>query len=151
MAACSVWNAANAIPTGGIGGVVTVSGEAVNDSDSGGATGGIRFNSDGTIDKLEGASYSQIDSGTDWIIPNIAASGDFDVRCTNVSSGTSDDWTTEPAAEDVWINLGSDREWKMAVSAPFGLHDLTCDFEVRYNGGAAEDTGTFTLDLIVSP
>lgn len=131
--------------------VVTLSGEALSDSDSGGATVSIFFRADGTIDKKEGATTTQIDSGTDWIIPNGAGSSSYEVRCTNLTSTSSDTWTTEAAAEDTWIDLGSDREWEFTESAPLGAHDLTCDFEIRRDGGAALASTEYTFDLVVSP
>lgn len=145
--ACAVSAAAVSVAAG----EVTVSGEAVSDSDSGGATCSIIFRSDGTVDKIEGATTTQIDSGTDWIIPNGDASSDYDVRATSISSGTSDTFAAEGAAEDVWIDLGSDREWRFTESSPFGAHDISCTFEIRFDGGSVLDSASYTFDLVVSP
>lgn len=126
---------------------VTLSGEAVFDADSGGASAGIYFRSDGTVDKKEGINVTQIDSATDWIIPNGAASSSYEVRCTNI---TGDTWDTDAAAEDTWIALGSDRFWEIVRSIPGG-YVLTCDFEIRLSGGAALASTEYTFELNVSP
>ena len=126
---------------------VTLSGETIADSDSGGATVSIFFRSDGTVDKKEGASTSQIDSATDWIIPNGSADSTYEVRCTNIAGDT---WSAEAAAEGTWVGLGSDREWRFTDSIPGG-YSLTCDFEIRKDGGAALASTGYTFNLTVSP
>lgn len=117
--------------------VVTLSGESIiHNSGGGGATAGIRFNGSGTIDERTGASYSQIDGGTDWIRPNEAASSIYEVRCTNKSATA---WTTEAAAEDVWVDMSTNREWQLVESGG-GILVIVCDFEIRLSGTTLAST-----------
>jgi hypothetical protein len=110
------------------------------------ATAGIRFNTDGTVDKRESASYTQVNSATDWIIPNGAASSDYEVRYTGHSG---DAFTTEAAAEDTWIALSSNRLWQLSKNTA-GFYSCTCTFEIRKGTGATIDTAlcTFTANVI---
>jgi hypothetical protein len=126
---------------------VTLSGASINDTDGVSATAGIRFNSDGTIDKNEGGVYSQIGSTTDWIIPNGAASADYDVRYTTAAS--PNDFTAKAAAQNTWIDLGANREWSLTLSSP-DTH-LTGDitFEIRNPGGVTVATGVYSFTATV--
>jgi hypothetical protein len=100
-------------------GVVTLSGETV----SGGAvTHGVQVNSDGTVDKEIDGVFSQIDSGTDWIIPNASANALFEVRAT-LNSGS----LSTSAGTDIWLSLDEDRYWNTTVTANITL-------EIRYQG-----------------
>ena len=47
------------------------------------AIAGIRVNADGTIDKRIGAVYTQIDSATDWGVPNGGITGNEEFFCTD--------------------------------------------------------------------
>ena len=50
--------------------VVNVDGHTItHGSGGGGATAGVRFNLDGTVDRLQGAVYTQIDVAADWVRP----------------------------------------------------------------------------------
>jgi hypothetical protein len=73
------------------------------------ATVKIRINTDGTIDEAEGTgspSFSQINAGTDWVIPNsISSSVDHWVRVTR-TSGDATDFTMVPGSLGVWEKLG---------------------------------------------
>ena len=123
--------------------VVTVSGESINDtvSQPTDAIAGVRWNADGTVDKKEALTFTQIDSGTDWVIPNGAASSDFEVRYTAL---TGDAFTTAAAAEDTWIDLGSARLWEIRSDAGDNLSNSST-FEIRKNGGAVLDSATYTI------
>jgi hypothetical protein len=125
---------------------VTLSGETIQDGvlDPANATAGIRFNTDGTIDKLVGVTYTQIDSATDWIIPNGQASIDFDVRFT-APTGT---WTSEAAAVNTWIDLGTNREWYVQQTSP-GTNSITCTFEIRDKAGTTVGSGVYLCDATV--
>lgn len=102
-----------------LGGTVTLSGQTIVTTGTGqsSAYAAIRFNTDGTVDEYEShgaGAWTQIDSATDWIIPNSAASNKtYHVRV----SGTPfpDDFTTKPGANGTWFALtggsGADREW----------------------------------------
>jgi len=133
-------------------GTVTLSGEGIGDSQSAqAAIAGIRFNADGTVDKREAGVYTQIDSATDWIIPLVKASVNYDVRVTNVTAtgGLAGFNFVSAASEDTWIDLGSDREWSCRDnnSTDLGDYSFTCDFEIRIGGSTRASTQyTFTAD-----
>ena len=119
--------------------IVTLSGASItHNGGGGGATAGIRFNADGTVDKREGGTYTQISSTTDWISPNGLATSDYEVRYTSASKA----FDTEAAAEDTWIALGSNREWNLSASGD--VDGLTCTFEIRI-GGVTQDTGAYSF------
>jgi hypothetical protein len=132
-------------------GVVTLSGEVQNEvSAFSPREVGIRVNTDGTIDKrTSSTTYTQIDSGTDWIIPNIDASTDYEFRVTNVvwTSGSSFN-IIDASPEDVWIDLtGGALEWSAIDPTPGsgGKIDVTFDLEVRKGSGSTLDTAVFDL------
>lgn len=109
-------------------GVVTLSGQIIiHNSGGGGATAGIRFTDTGLVQEREGAAWVTIDSLTDWINPKSFASMSYDVRYTNL---TGNDFTTRAANEDVWVNLGTTREWLLQESGG-GIAGNNCDFEIR--------------------
>jgi hypothetical protein len=137
----------------GIGGPkVNLSGEAtVTDASvSRACTAGIRVNSDGTIDKLINATYTQISAATDWIIPNGAASSDYDVRITGVTFNTGTVWDSEASPEDVWINLGSDRLWSVDDDSSTAVdnHDVSFTIEIRGPGGTTLSSGAYRIEAL---
>jgi hypothetical protein len=111
-----------------------------------GAGAGIRFNTDGTIDREDDTNgFVAWNAATDWIIPRGGDASAYEVRCTNIALDT---WSTEPAAEDAWVAISEARTWLFSVPAPLGEHSLTCDFEIRTgSSGAAEDSGSFTFTV----
>lgn len=127
-------------------GKVAISGESISGSDANPV--GIRINTDGTIDSRANGSYTQIDSTTDWIIPNGAANSDYEVRITNVVWTQGSAFTTEAATEDTWIDMSAAREWSVTDTNPSspGIQDVTFDLEIRYgSSGSAMDSGSYTL------
>jgi len=118
---------------------LTLSGETVYSPSNGStATAGIRVNTDGTIDSLKNATYAQIDSTTDWIVPNSAALSTDEVRVTGVT-GT---FTSSPGADGTWFDMSVAREW----TAPVGTTITTFTLEVNRAGGATEDTGAYSIE-----
>ncbi len=119
--------------------VITVSGEVISHTSLGTATAGIRFNTDGTVDKLVGSTYTQIDASTDWLRPVGFAPGDYEVR---LESNSGDAFDVGPAV-GTWVALTSAREWKQ-VRATNGTDTNTAVFGIRKgSSGSAEDTGSF--------
>lgn len=116
-------------------GVVTLSGEAVSNALSGVAS--LFLNADGTMDKTDFGGRAQIDASTDWIIPNTGASDKFDMRYTNHSGDVLD---TEPAAEDVWVDCGSERE--MSIT---GNKSCSFDIEIRDVQGITVASASYSL------
>ena len=132
--------------------LVTVTGASISDATSSRtAHASVRINSDGTIDKgLSSATviqYTQLSSTTDWIIPNGSASIDYDVRITNVVWTEGSSFDAAAAAEDVWIDLGSNREWRISDSTSNFLGDKAVSFtvEIRDGSGTTQDTGSYSL------
>lgn len=127
--------------------LVTLSGGAAVASTELGVAG-IRVNTDGTIDKLEDGVVTQLAASTDWVIPNGAASSDFDVRATSVTEtgGHGLGWDSAPAADDTWVDLSVNRTWQDANvgsgGSNTGGHNFT--LEIRYKGGAALDSAAYS-------
>jgi hypothetical protein len=128
-------------------GTVTLSGEVVFGLDT--DVVGIRFNSDGTVDKRI-STYTQIDSGTDWIIPNGDAPDLFEVMTDNWVDlgGAGNGFNSAAAAEGVWVALTTNREWNVQADAPDGSSSakMTFDAHIRWNGGATLDSGAYSIE-----
>lgn len=120
---------------------VALSGENITDSfGSPTATAGVRINTDGTVDKNETGVYSQIDSSTDWIIPNAAASSAYYVKAEQVSSSGPG---TRTGTLSTWLQLTSNREWKISATA---IASWTLDISISKDGGTTTiDTGRYVL------
>ena len=132
---------------GSVSGVVTLSGQIINTTGTGltSAYSAIRFNTDGTVDeyKSHGAgTYVQIDSTTDWIIPNPAAAGKtYHVRVQ--ATPPTDDFTTKPGANGTWFALtgagSANREWGVEDFDPAlgnSISTGTVTFEISDDGGS---------------
>lgn len=130
--------------------IVTLSGETVLTVDAVSPYDtfvAFRFNTDGTLDKgtsINGGAlnFSQIDSATDWIIPNDAASIDYDVRIVSIT-GTL---TSLAAAENTWIDLGTARTWTLNSTIQENI-TVTATFEIRDPVGTTKDTGAYTWTI----
>ena len=130
--------------------VVTVSGQVVSvtTGTAADATAGIRVNIDGTMDERRGLSFLQIDSTTDWIIPNSSASSSYECRITGVTFNQGSGFFVEAAAENVWINLAGNREWSVKDTNALagGIKDVSFTLEIRLgSSGGAVDTGAYQL------
>ena len=131
-------------------GVVTVSGEIITKAGSN-PVAGVRFNTDGTIDKLtdvDGGTpvYAQIDSATDFIIPNVAVSKrTFHVQATlNAESGGGNKTGTLLS----WLEISTAREWKIERPSGdgSGISAWDLDIEISDDGGSTTlDTALFEL------
>lgn len=125
-------------------GTVTVSGENISDADisGGSASAGVRFNSDGTVDQLQGGVASQIDSDTDWVRPEALAPGAYQVRATLVSGDTPS------GSLGSWLDLTSNRLWEITQSG-----DGSKSSELLIEVGLSEtalDSGTYNLSADVT-
>ena len=120
---------------------VTLSGETGIDS-SGLApqSVGVRVGSDGKLYKLINGTPTQIDTGTDWIIPNNRATSDFDVFCS--VSGDALDTGGGSEAGSVWLALSTNRDFYVTGDPSSASLDIT--LLIRYNGGSSLDSGQFT-------
>ena len=108
------------------------------------ANAAIVVRADGTIDKIEtGVGTTQIDSATDWIIPNSAASSAYEVMI-HEDSGTLN--RSGQDAIDTWVALDQDREWGVLYSSPTpGSKTCTATLSIRKNGGPVIDTAVYTV------
>jgi hypothetical protein len=110
---------------------------------------GVRFNTDGTVDNRI-STYTQIDSGTDWIIPNSAANGSYEVMTDNWADtgGSGGGFNAAAAAEGTWIALTANREWNVQAVGPMGADSskMTFDAHIRFNGGATLSSGTYSIE-----
>ena len=131
-------------------GIITLSGQNIVTTGTGlgSAYAAVRFNSDGTVDEYEShgaGTYVQIDSGTDWIIPN-SASGDATYHVRVSAAPPGDAFTTSPGADGTWFALSSNREWGVedfdgGVGTVVSTGSVT--FQISTDGGstvAAEAT-----------
>jgi hypothetical protein len=136
--------------------VVTLSGESCSDGGTapGTVTCGFRVNSDGTIDQQEGGLYTQVDSGTDWVIPN-DADATFHVRFTQTGyneTGSGD--ATATGTLNTWLALSSNRELTLdGTTAMFQDLDAewTVTIEISDDGGSTVlDSGTYIMTLTMA-
>ncbi len=128
--------------------VVSLDGHVISDADTPAPIKvGVRFNSDGTVDRLiSGPSYLQIDSATDWRIPN-AGSGTFHIRATlNAQTGSG----TRVGALGSWLALTSDREWTVEEPTSSQTATWDLDIEISADGGATTlATALYELTAVV--
>ncbi len=126
-------------------GNVTLSGEdALDVGINRNARAAIVVRSDGTIDKIENVTTTQVDVSTDWIDPNGDASSDYDVRYTGLVGDALDGSTS--LAEDVWGDLGVDKFFEQRATSSPDSFESEFTLEIRFMGGAALDTGVYNCD-----
>lgn len=139
------------IAGGGLG-KVTVSGGSVSDDDfsagSSVAICGFRWNTDGTVDKLEGASYTQVSASTDWVQPNAKSNRRYWIHATQVSYNevqeTPSIFETLDGTMDTWLELTTAREWKNTLNSnSAGAGDNSWVITVSI---ASDSAGTNVLD-----
>jgi len=134
--------------SGGGDGAVTLSGEFVSSVWTDEV--GIRFNSDGTIDSKIGATYAQVDAGTDWIIPNGDAPGLYEIMTDNWNDigGDTKGFENAAAAEGVWIALTSNREWTVKGTASGGADSNIMQFDahIRHNASQPLASGAYEIE-----
>jgi len=131
-------------------GIVTVSGEDVEATASfpQNAIAIIRFNQNGTVDKVVNGVSEQVDAATDWIIPNSKAPGNYQIRYTN-HSGTP--LTSAPGNEDEWVALSDGDAAYRLVQALGGSAAASFTIEIRRGGsGSAIASGSYSLSATVS-
>ena len=125
-------------------GLVTVSGEIITNADFGTVLAGVRFNLSGIVERNIDGNRNQIDSSTDWIIPNSSSSGprEFHIRALqNATSGSG----TRVGTLNVWELLTSSREWTIQKSDS-GIATWDLDIEISDDGGSTTlDTALYEL------
>ncbi len=126
--------------------VVKLSGEDVSDTQSSPATAmsTITVRSNGTVEKTENTTTTQVDASTDWVRPASLASSAFEVMAT-VNSGAVQSGTTGS-----WLNLGSNRAWSCTRNVN-GTASANLTIAIRHNGGAVISSNTYTLSATQNP
>ena len=127
---------------GGGRGTVTLTNATITDSGGAPARALVIINSDGTVDKREGGSVSQINASTDWIIPNGKADSNYEAKW-DLISGDAPTGATGGWLENDWTALSSDLQVGYITGAP-GTESGVIRVSIRYNGGSVLDTGDFT-------
>lgn len=125
--------------------VVTVTGgdNIFHDVDNGNtARAIIHTRADGTILKTIDFIQTQLHPTTDWIIPNNANDGLYEVMYTK---GIFDDAPTGGDALDVWHFLSANRSVEYINSTNDTIIAGTIQTLIRYNGGATLDVGPNNL------
>ena len=127
--------------------VVTLSGGTFvhQVDDPANAQSGIRLLAVGTIQEQEAGNFFGRSADTDWIIPNSAAHIDFDCRVTSV---TGDAFDNAAAANDTWIDCGSDRTWNTLQSV-IGSKLTNFTFEIRDPNGVTVASAAYSVNSIV--
>jgi hypothetical protein len=113
--------------------VVTLSGETI----TGVIEAQLVVKSDGTVEKYLDGVFTQIDGGTDWVIPNSAASSLYEVMFSQDSGSAP-----EVGTLDSWQDLGTDRSLGYNTDTP-GSGIFTV--QIRYNGGAPLSSAQYTI------
>ena len=106
---------------------------------------GIRVKSDGTVERALDASWSQVDAATDWIIPNGAASGDYEVRATEIAQTGG---ATRSGTTGSWLALSSTRTWTIQKEIGTGTATWDLTLEIR-KGSTTLASGTYELTVTV--
>ena len=126
---------------------VTLSGQTITDIQASptDAQAKVIFNTDGTVDQNDAGVVTQIDAGTDWIIPN-AAAGDGTGYEVGFTGTPTDAFTTEAAVEDAWVDLSTNRTWGYDTSSDQTLESGNITFRIRRVGSdIILATGTYNL------
>lgn len=87
------------------------------------------------------ASWTQVDTGTDWVRPTTSAPGLYEVRFT-ASNNTP---TSSTVAEDVWHSLSSGDFIVYNSITGTGQKSSTFTIEIRYDGGSVLDSASYTI------
>jgi hypothetical protein len=102
------------------------------------ALAGWRFNSDGTVDKMEGGSAFQFNSTTEWVIPNVYGNGPYWIRYTE-DSGATANWISN-SAKNTWLALTSDRIWQWTSN--IGIRTGAGKVEIAKDSGGSNIVAT---------
>lgn len=131
------------LKSGGQGGVVTLTDDSIYDYDDDPTVPLVyfQFKTDGTV--WETPPTAQINSATDWIIPNSSASSLYEIYATEFS-GSGTGTPVKTGTMDSWLPMSSNRTWQL-TNTSVGDYTWVIDVSIRFNGGATLATGRFTL------
>lgn len=83
------------------------------------AVSGARYNSDGSIDEIEGRdfseTYTQIHTGEWWSDePDSGIGSDYDIRCQSIDANGP--WDTQPASVGTYVGLNTNPIWRVQAA-----------------------------------
>jgi len=114
----------------------------------------LKIDADGNVymgDAVNGAaiSYTQVDTGTDWIRPAAAASSLYEVRVTSVDHNAGSDngsgWDVSPGTDGDWFTLDTDRIWNTNETT-VGSYSTTFTVEIR-RGSTTLASASYALNI----
>jgi hypothetical protein len=113
------------------------------------AIAGIYFNTDGTVDKREGGTYTQISTATDWVVPNGAGGSGYAIQFSGVSfTGSGFIWAYSPSPGS-WQSLGTQAYFYLQKTSS-GTGSVTFTVSIRDASTLTVlDTATVTLQVTV--
>ena len=123
-------------------------GDPIAHSVANGSTATVRLTvrQDGKIFKLEGGTSTQINTNTDWIIPNNGNDNLYEVQYTK---GIFDDTPTGGVALNTWFFILVDRSIEYVETANDTELTGTITAHIRYNGGPEIDSGGHVMQATV--
>lgn len=133
--------------------VITVSGRFIDHSVINGNTAraGVRVNVDGTIDKVEGTVFTQIDSSTDWRIPNANGAG-YWVQFTKGIFDPAPNYNPDTTTLGTWYELDTVSRrvgWQETADDTTNGGVLTIKISDDSSGSPVLDQGNFTCTATV--
>jgi hypothetical protein len=159
---------------GSLTGTVTVSGDNVGTTAIGGGAQegicGFQWRADGTVWEFTeenggGRSYNQVDSATDWILPNVAGARTYYIQFvqntyveneSNPSIFGTKSWNDGGDAETTWHTIGNGVEREVYLitnsnSAGAGDVDFDVDVSIATDSGGTNilDTGFYSMNVLV--
>ena len=107
------------------------------------------WNSDGTLDEEDNLGTPvQINSGTDWIIPNGSAPGSYRIRHSAESGDTGGPWT--PAGViNTFLALTSSRAYRV-VDTTTGFGGQTVNYTIDIDDGVTIQDSSSALGMTLS-
>lgn len=100
----------------------------------------LLLNTDGTLDKLEQVTTTQLNASTDWVIPNSAAPDLFEAFMTMVSGDNF-----QVGSLDTWISIISGNiQWRYQKGT-VGVLQGVGTLSIRYNGGPTLASANFEM------
>ena len=101
---------------------------------------GVRYNSGGNEEFVEGSALLWDDTGNDWLVSGSAS--DYWIRCTAAA-------TPLGSAKGVWLQLNTTRSWYFAVTGTGTAND-TLTIEIATDSGGANIIDSCTVYLEAS-
>ncbi len=107
-----------------------------------------QFHIDGTVWKDGEGAAVQVNASTDWVIPNGAASGQYDLKWDQVS-GDAPTNSVGNIAENTWTALSSQINVGAFAGGSYETGIVTVS--IRFNGGATLASANFEWEGIDVP